>query len=79
MGKKSSYIVVENNGEVCTEGYVTTTKDRFSTFFGKVDGSKIIVEASSTINRIANIFEGYDITAAALGIVAPLRRSHLLS
>jgi hypothetical protein len=29
-----------------------------------VENPKIIVEASSTVNRIANIFDGYDITVA---------------
>ena len=64
LGKWKSYVVMEDNGRVVKEGYTETTKDGFSTFFGKVDNPKIIVEASSTINRIANIFEGYDITVA---------------
>jgi hypothetical protein len=64
LGKWKSYVVMEDNDRVVKEGYTETTKDRFSTFFGKVDNPKIIVEASSTINRIANIFEGYDITVA---------------
>ncbi len=64
LGKWKSYVVMEDNGRVVKEGHTETTKDGFSTFFGKVDNPKIIVEASSTINRIANIFEGYDITVA---------------
>ena len=55
---------MEDNGRVVKEGYTETTKDGFSTFLGKVDNPKMIIEASSTINRIANIFEEYDITVA---------------
>ena len=64
LGKWKSYVVMEDNGRLVKEGYTETTKDGFSTFFGKVDNPKIIVEASSTINRIANIFDGCDITVA---------------
>ena len=63
LGKWKSYVVMEDNGSVVKEGYTETTNG-FSTFFGKVDNPKIIVEASSTTNRIANIFDGYDITVA---------------
>lgn len=64
LGKRMSYVVMEDNGKPVKEGYVETTKDGFSAFFGDVDNPKIIVEASSTINWIANMFEGYDITVA---------------
>ena len=64
LGKWKSYVVMEDNGRLVKEGYVETTKDGFSTFFGEVDNPKIIVEASSTVNRIANMFEGYDIAVA---------------
>ena len=64
LGKRKSYVVMEDNGRLVKEGYVETTKDEFSTFFGNVNNPKIIVEASSTTNRIANMFEGYDITVA---------------
>ncbi len=64
LGKKKSYVVMEDNGRAVKEGYVETTKDGFSTFFGHVDNPKIIVEASSTVNRIANIFEGYELAVA---------------
>ena len=55
---------MEDNGKLVKEGYVETTKDGFSTFFGQVDNPKLIVEASSTVNRIANMFEGYNLTVA---------------
>ena len=45
LGKWKSYVVMEDNGRLVKEGYVETTKDGFSTFFGKVDNPKIIVEA----------------------------------
>ncbi len=63
-GKWKSYVVIEDNGKIVKEGYTETTKDGFNAFFGKVDNPKIIVEASSTVNRIANIFDGYDLTVA---------------
>ncbi len=64
LGKRMSYIVMEDNDKVVKEGYAETSKDGFSTFFGSVKDPKIIVEASSTTNWIANMFEGYDITVA---------------
>ncbi len=53
---------MEDNGKLVKEGYVETTKEGFFTFFCKVSNTKIIVEASSTVNRIADMFEGYDLT-----------------
>ncbi len=64
LGKRRSYVVMEDNGRPVKEGYVETTKDGFSTFFGNVDSPKLIVESSSTTNWVANMFEGYDITVA---------------
>ena len=64
LGKQMSYVVMEDNDVVVKEGYVETTKDGFSTFFGNVSKPRIIVESSSTTNWIANIFEGYDLTIA---------------
>ncbi len=64
LGKHKSYVVMEEDGKVVKEGYVETTKDGFSTFFGNVKDPKIVVEACSTTNRVANILDGYDITVA---------------
>ena len=64
LGKRMSYVVIEDNGKPVKEGYVETTKDGFSTFFGNVGNPKLIVESSSTTNWIANMFAGYDITVA---------------
>jgi transposase len=60
VGKKSSYIVVENNGNITTEGYVPTTKDGFSTYLSGLDKPTVIVEASSTMDRVAALLEEYD-------------------
>lgn len=64
LGKRRSYVVMEDDGRMVKEGYVQTTKEGFIDFFGKVDNPNIIIEASSTVNRIANMFEGYNITVA---------------
>lgn len=64
LGKRKSYVVMEENGKVVKEGYAETTKEGFHAFFGEVENPKIVVEASSTVNRIANIFDGYDLTVA---------------
>jgi len=60
VGKKSSYIVVEDNGNVTSEGYVPTTKDGFSTVLSGLDKPTVIVEASSTIDRVASLLEEYN-------------------
>jgi transposase len=64
LGKRMSYVVIEDNDKVIKEGYVETKKESFQDFFGDVSSPKIIVEASSTTNWIANMFDGYDITIA---------------
>ncbi len=64
LGKRMSYVVMEENGISVKEGYVETKKESFQEFFGKVSNPKIIVEASSTSNWVANMFDGYDITVA---------------
>ncbi len=58
MRKWKSYVVVEYNGKTVKEGHAETRKDGFYTFFDNVNYPKSIVEASSTVNRIANIFLG---------------------
>jgi hypothetical protein len=63
LGKRRSYVVMEDNNKTAKEGYMDTTKDGFSTFFGEMDNPKLIVEASSS-NWVANMLEGYDITVA---------------
>ena len=55
VGKKSSYIVVEDNGKVRTERYVPTTKDGFSTVLSGLERPAMIVEAGSTMDRAASL------------------------
>ena len=64
LGKRKSYVVMEDNGVQMKEGYVETTRKGFVDFFGDAKDPNIIVEASSTVNRIADMFEGYNITVA---------------
>jgi transposase len=64
LGKRMSYVVIEDDDKVVKEGYVETNKESFQEFFGNVNKPKIIVEASSTLNWIANMFDGYDIMVA---------------
>lgn len=64
LGKARSYVVMEDEGHPFKEGYVETNKESFQDFFGNVANPKIIVEASSTSNWVANMFEGYDLTIA---------------
>ncbi len=64
MGKEQSYVLMEENGKTVKEGYTQTSREGFAAFFGNVANPKIVVEAGSTLNRIANILDGYDITVA---------------
>jgi transposase len=64
LGKQRSYVVIEDDGRPIKERYVETRRDSFLDFFGVVSNPKIIVEASSTSNWVANMFEGYDLTIA---------------
>lgn len=64
LGKRHSYVVMEENGNSVKEGYVETRKESLQTFFGDVTNPKIVVEASSTANWVANLFDGYDIIVA---------------
>ena len=65
LGKQKSYVVMEDNDIQIKEGYVETTKESFTEFFGDTKNPNLIVEASSTLNRIANMFEEYaNITVA---------------
>ncbi|MDE1825452.1 MAG: hypothetical protein KGH61_05485 [Candidatus Micrarchaeota archaeon] len=63
LGKKKSYVVMEENKTIVREGYVETSKYGFSTFFGEVADATIIVEACSSLARISTFFEGHKIIA----------------
>ncbi len=64
LGKRRSYVVLKERGKVLKEDYVDTDKEAFEEFFGGNKDVKLVVEASCTLNKIANMFEGYDITVA---------------
>ena len=59
IGKKRSYIVVEQDGEIVREGYVDTTADGLREYLSDVCNPVFIVEASSTLDRVANYLEPY--------------------
>jgi IS605 OrfB family transposase len=61
LGKWKSYIVMEKNGIVVKEGHTYTTKEGFSAFFEEVDNPKIIVEASSNTNWVANMMKNHNL------------------
>ena len=52
LGKKRSYVVMEEERTIVREGYVETSKYGFSTFFGNIAAATIIVEACSSLARI---------------------------
>ena len=66
VGKKKSYFVVEQDGKIVKESYVNTDRESFSSLLGEYPGSSVVMEASSTIDRIAPYVEEYysDITVA---------------
>ena len=59
IGKKRSYIVVEQDGEIVREGYLNTTADGLREYLSDVSNPVFIVEASSTFDRVANYLEPY--------------------
>ncbi len=64
LGKRKSYVVMEDVGEVVKEGYTETSKEGFEEFFGGVTHANVVVEASSSTNRVAALLEGHNITVA---------------
>ena len=64
LGKRKSYVVMEEGGEVVKEGYTETSKEGFEEFFGGVVHANVVVEASSSTNRVAALLEGHNLTVA---------------
>ena len=64
LGKRKSYVVMEDGGEVVKEGYTETSKKGFEEFFGDVAHANVVVEASSSTNRVAALLEGHNLTVA---------------
>lgn len=59
LGKKKSYIVVEEGGEIVREGYAETSAEGLREYLYDVSNPSFIVEASSTLDRVANYLEPY--------------------
>ena len=58
LKKRKSYVVMEDVGKVVKEGYTETSKEGFEGFFGGVTHANVVVEASSSTNRIAGKANG---------------------
>lgn len=63
-GKNRTYGVIEEDGKIVKEGYVLTSREEFDKFLQGVDGATVIVEASSTIDRIVSFLPGHNIRVA---------------
>ena len=64
-GKRRSYFVAEAEGKTIDEGYVPTTKEGFERMLAEKEGIKaVIVESSSTTQRIAALLEGLNVVMA---------------
>lgn len=65
LGKRRSYVVMQDGATVVKEGYTETTKEGFDEFFGDVGRANLVVESSSSLNRVASLLEGeHNITVA---------------
>jgi hypothetical protein len=64
LGKRRSYIVMQEGNVVVKEGYTDTSREGFEEFFGEERNATIVVESSSSTNKIANILEGYNVVVA---------------
>ena len=64
VGKYRTYGIVERDGEITKEGYMPTTKEGFQSFLDGIDYATVIVEASSTIDRIVSMLPEHEIRVA---------------
>jgi transposase len=64
VGKYRTYGIVERDGKITKEGYMPTTKEGFRSFMDGIDHATVIVEASSTIDRIASMLPEHEIRVA---------------
>ena len=64
VGKYKTYGIIERDGEIVREGYILTNREQFDEFLEGIEHATIIVEASSTIDRIASMLPGHDIRVA---------------
>jgi transposase len=65
LGKRRSYVVMQDGGTVFKEGYTETSREGFDEFFGQVGEAEIVVEASSSLNRVASLLEGHHLITVA--------------
>ena len=64
VGKYLTYGIVEKDGEITKEGYMPTTKEGLQSFMDGRDHVTLIVEASSTIDRIVSMLPEHEIRIA---------------
>ena len=64
VGKNRTYGVIEEDGKIVKEGYVLTSREEFDKFLDDVSEATVIVEASSTIDRIVSFLPGHNIRVA---------------
>ena len=64
VGKYKTYGIIERDGEIVREGYILTNREQFDEFLEGIEHAIVIVEASSTIDRIVSMLPGHDIRVA---------------
>ena len=64
VGKYKTYGIIERDGEIVRESYILTNREQFDEFLEGIEHATVIVEASSTIDRIASMLPGHDIRVA---------------
>ena len=64
IGKRKTYGIIEKDGKIMKEGYVLTSREEFNRFLDGIGEATVIMEASSTIERIVSFLPGYNIRVA---------------
>ena len=64
LGKRRSYIIVEENGKTVKEGYADTTREGLCEFLPEDLETTVVIEASGALDRAASILEGYRVKVA---------------
>lgn len=64
LGKRRSYVVMQEGEVIVKEGYTDTSKEGFEDFFGDTTNANVVVESSSSTNRVAALLEGHSIIVA---------------
>ncbi len=59
VGKRRSYVVVQNGNVVENEGYIETTKEGFDSVVPDCEGNTFILEAGNNLYSVARILEQY--------------------